>query len=57
MALPQWKALEMARHPVAIPVTECMHIPAIMAASRAKVGAPTRPSPRPRGTRRPPPLR
>ncbi len=38
VALPQWKALQLARHPVALPVSNCMADPAIVAASRVKVG-------------------
>jgi hypothetical protein len=37
VALPQWKALSMARHPVAIPLENCAAEPSVLAASRAKV--------------------
>jgi hypothetical protein len=37
VALPQWKALSLARHPVAIPLLNCAENPAVLAASRAKV--------------------
>ncbi len=37
LALPQWKALALARHPVAIPLPDCSADPAVLAASRAKV--------------------
>jgi hypothetical protein len=38
VALPQWKALSLARHPVAIPLENCAAEPSVLAASRAKVG-------------------
>lgn len=38
VALPQWKALALARHPVAIPLPNCAADAAVLAASRAKVG-------------------
>jgi hypothetical protein len=37
VALPQWKALALARHPVAVPLVDCAADPAVLAASRAKV--------------------
>ncbi|WIA23448.1 hypothetical protein OEZ85_000200 [Tetradesmus obliquus] len=36
VALPQWKALSLARHPVAIPLINCAAEPSVLAASRAK---------------------
>ncbi|KAF8061091.1 RAF1 [Scenedesmus sp. PABB004] len=36
VALPQWKALALARHPVAIPLADCAAEPSVLAASRAK---------------------
>ena len=36
VALPQWKALSMARHPVAIEVSDCSKIPAIVLGLKAR---------------------
>jgi hypothetical protein len=41
VALPHWKALALARHPVAIPLENCAAEPSVLAASRAKVGCNT----------------
>ncbi|KXZ54590.1 hypothetical protein GPECTOR_4g655 [Gonium pectorale] len=36
VALPQWRALSMARHPVALTVRDCSAVPAVLAGSKAK---------------------
>lgn len=36
-ALPQWKALALARHPTALTIADCTTVPAVVAAARIKV--------------------
>jgi hypothetical protein len=39
VALPQWKALSLSRHPVALPVADCAACSDIVAACKAKVSS------------------